>query len=240
MKLAPRRLPGDPEREHLADGDEGRATRTERILASLDGAEEADADSFAGEAHRQAALAVDSGAERRLSRFVEGLGGIAHGVRSGSTLGTPATIRTGHDGFIELRQGATTAAIAADTRVDLPAVTASDGLIDHIAQPTGNVLYDVAKRPGRKLRIETPYLVAVVKGTRFNIAAQDQNATISLLEGQLEIWTPDESDVIQLNAGEIATRSGEDSSIRVLGMATGGSLWSLVRWSIEGSKRRDV
>ena len=30
-------------------------------------------------------------------------------------------------------------------------------------------VYDVAKRPGRKLRIETPYLVAVVKGTRFNV-----------------------------------------------------------------------
>jgi len=142
----------------------------------------------------------------------------------GSTIRTPATIHTGHDGFVELRQGATTAAIASDTRVDLPAVTAPDGLIEHIRQPAGNVLYDVAKRTGRKLRIETPYLVAVVKGTRFNVAAQDEDSTISLLEGRLEIWTPDDSDVVQINAGEIATRSRGDTSIRVLGMATGESI----------------
>jgi hypothetical protein len=151
-------------------------------------------------------------------------GGVAQAVSPGSTIATPATIRTGDDGFIELRQGATTAAIASNTRFELPATTAMDGLIEHIRQPTGNVLYDVAKRPARKLRIETPYLVAVVKGTRFNVAAQAGSATVSLLEGRLEVWTPDDSDVVQLNAGEIAMRSRGDPSIQVIGMATGESI----------------
>jgi len=32
-------------------------------------------------------------------------------------------------------------------------------------QPHGNAFYSVGKREKRKLRIETPYLVGVVKGT---------------------------------------------------------------------------
>jgi hypothetical protein len=145
-------------------------------------------------------------------------------VRPGSVIETPATIRTGHDGRIELRQGATTVSVASNTHVDLPALIAADGLIEHVSQPKGNALYDVAKRPGRKLRIETPYLVAVVKGTRFNVAAEAESATVALLEGRLEVWTPDDSDVVQLNAGEIATRARGDRSIRVLDMDTGDAL----------------
>ena len=150
--------------------------------------------------------------------------GSARTVRPGSVIETPATINTGRDGRIELRQGATTVSVASNTHVDLPAVIAADGLIEHVSQPKGNVLYDVAKRPGRKLRIETPYLVAVVKGTRFNVAAEAGSATVALFEGRLEVWTPDDSDVVQLNAGEIATRARGDRSIRVLDMDTGDAI----------------
>jgi FecR protein len=148
-------------------------------------------------------------------------GGATLTVRPGSVIDPPATILTGRDGHVELRQGATTASIAGDTRVELPALAGADGLIERVRQPRGNVVYDVARRPGRKLRIETPYLVAVVKGTRFNVAAQYESATVSLFEGRLEIWAPDESDVVDINAGEIATRSRTDRRIRVLSMDTG-------------------
>ncbi len=152
------------------------------------------------------------------------IAGTAQRVRPGSIIGTPATIRTGADGRIELRQGATTASVERHTRIDLPASAAADGLIEHIDQSRGNVLYDVAKRPGRKLRIETPYLVAVVKGTRFNVAAQADSATVALFEGRLEVWMPDDSDVVELNAGEIATRGRGDRAIRVFDMASGESI----------------
>ena len=38
----------------------------------------------------------------------------------------------------------------------------------------------------RKLRVETPYLVAVIKGTQFNVAVTGDTSTISLHEGVLE------------------------------------------------------
>ncbi|HVJ29627.1 MAG TPA: FecR domain-containing protein, partial [Gammaproteobacteria bacterium] len=69
-----------------------------------------------------------------------------------------------------------------------------------MVQRRGNVFYDVAPRDLGKLRVETPLLVAVIKGTQFNVAVQPDSTTISLFEGRLEIRTPDNNDVVQLNA----------------------------------------
>ena len=167
-------------------------------------------------------------------------GGAARTVQPGTVIAPPVTILTGGDGHLELRQGATTVSIASDTRVELPATASADGLIERVSQPRGNVVYEVAKRPGRKLRIETPYLVAVVKGTRFNVSAQDEGATVSLFEGRLEIWTPDDSDVVQLNAEEIATRGREDVRIRVLGMDTGDAIRVRNAAPVEGTDARSA
>jgi hypothetical protein len=152
------------------------------------------------------------------------LHGAPRAVRPGSALATPATIRTGRDGHIELRQGGTTATVAFDSEIEITAPAAKGGLIERIVQTRGNVFYDVAKRSGRKLRVETPYLVAVIKGTQFNVSAQADSATVSLFEGRLEIWTPDGSDVVELNAGEIATRNRNEPTIRVLRMDTGETI----------------
>jgi len=166
--------------------------------------------------------------------------GAARTLQPGTVIAPPVTILTGGDGHVELRQGATTVSIASDTRVELPGTASADGLIERVSQPRGNVVYDVARRPGRKLRIETPYLVAVIKGTRFNVAAQDESATVSLFEGRLEIWTPDDSDVVQLNAGEIATRGRKDVRIRVLGMDTGDAIRVRNAAPVEGTDTRPV
>jgi hypothetical protein len=150
--------------------------------------------------------------------------GRAREVKPGSVIKPPATIRTGRDGAVELRQGGTRASVASDTQVEIPALPLRGKFVEHIVQPRGNVFYDVAPRERNKLRVETPYLVAVIKGTQFNVASHPDSATVSLFEGRLEIWTPDGSDVVQLNAGEIATRSRGDARIRVLLMATGEAL----------------
>jgi hypothetical protein len=91
----------------------------------------------------------------------------------GAILQLPATIRTGNDGSLELRQGPTTVAAAANTELEIPQSAAEAGLIERIVQIRGNAFYNVGKRERTKLRVETPYLVAVIKGTQFNVAAQE-------------------------------------------------------------------
>ena len=171
-----------------------------------------------------AALAVDSGDIVVVSTKGEvhiTMGGAERSVRAGGVLELPASLRTGRDGTIELRQGATTVSVAPDTVLEFPALEKRGAPIDRIVQPRGNAFYDIGKREGRKLRVETPYLVGVIKGTQFNVAAQDDATTISLFEGLLEVRATDDSDVVDLKAGEIASRQRGDKSISILKMDVG-------------------
>ena len=135
----------------------------------------------------------------------------------------PATVRTGRDGAVELRQGATSISVGPETLLEFPALATPGGSIDRIVQPRGTAFYNVGKRGGRKLRIETPFLVGVVKGTQFSVVAQDHATTISLFEGLLEVRSADDSDVIDLHAGEIAMRDRAATDISVLKMEAGAT-----------------
>lgn len=145
--------------------------------------------------------------------------GLERTLKPGGVLDTPSSIQTGRDGAIELKQGATGISVGPDTLLEFPAQEKRGGPIDRIVQPRGNAFYGIGKRTGgNKLRVETPYLVGVIKGTQFNVAAQEDSTTISLFEGRLEVHAADESDVVDLNAGEIATRKRGAKNITVLKM----------------------
>jgi hypothetical protein len=139
-------------------------------------------------------------------------------VQLDSTVDLPARIITGDDGMLSLTQAGTNITIAADSDVEIPAEAADGQLIARLVQRRGNVFYDVAHREAGTLRVETPFLVAVIKGTQFNVSVQDGNSTISLFQGRLQIDTPDGSDSVFINAGQIATRNSADNSIGVIGM----------------------
>jgi hypothetical protein len=146
------------------------------------------------------------------------MAGVAREVRRDTTVELPARIVTGGDGALGIRQSGTQVSIGSNSDVEIPEAAEDGQLVARLVQHRGNVHYDVETRPVRKLRVETPFLVAVVKGTQFTVVVQNDTTTISLFEGLLEVRTPDGSDVIELNAGEIAIRSSADATIRVLGM----------------------
>lgn len=146
------------------------------------------------------------------------MAGVVTAVQPESTVSLPARIVTGDDGMLGLTQAGTNITIAADSDIEIPAEAADGRLIARLVQHRGQVFYDVAHRNVGTLRVETPFLVAVIKGTQFNVAVQESSTTISLFQGRLDIRTPDSSETIQLNAGEIAIRGNADNAIRVLGM----------------------
>jgi hypothetical protein len=146
------------------------------------------------------------------------MAGVPTPVQPESTVTLPARIVTGDDGMLGLTQAGTNITIAADSDIEIPAEAADGRLIARLVQHRGQVFYDVAHRDVGTLRVETPFLVAVIKGTQFNVTVQESSTAISLFQGRLEIRTPDASEVIQLNAGEIAIRGNADKAIRVLGM----------------------
>ncbi len=144
------------------------------------------------------------------------MAGMTVPLSAGAILQLPATVRTAADGAVELRQATSTFAAAGNTELEIPQSAAHDGLVERIIQIRGNAFYSIGKRTGTRLRVEAPYLVAVIKGTQFNVAAQEDSTTIALFEGHLEVRASDESDVVDLDAGEIAIRRRNDVSISVL------------------------
>src|SRR4051812_2640638 len=76
--------------------------------------------------------------------------GAAREVRAGSVIELPATVTTGHDGAIELRQGKTSVSVGPDTLLEFPALETQGGPIDRIVQPRGSAFYSIGKRAGRK------------------------------------------------------------------------------------------
>ena len=108
-------------------------------------------------------------------------------LRKGQVVLLPSVLRTGGDGMADLRQGATTVNVGPDTVLEFPATQPRGESVERIVQSQGNAFYDVGRREGRKLRVETPYLVAVIKGTQFSVTVQEDSTSISLLEEILEI-----------------------------------------------------
>ena len=149
--------------------------------------------------------------------------GTERALKAGAVLEPPVSVRTGRSGTVVLKQGATSINIGPDTDLEFPALEKRGAPIDRIVQPRGNAFYDIGKREGRRLRVETPYLVGVVKGTQFNVAAQADSTSISLFEGRLEIVAPDAAAIVDLHAGEIAARKRGDSGIGVVKMEPGQS-----------------
>ena len=125
-----------------------------------------------------------------------------HSASQGTVLEPPFTVRTGVRSSVTLIQGGTRITVKADSELSVPAPAAPGERLDTIRQERGNAHYDVERRLRTKLRIETPFLVSVIKGTEFNVVVDDAQAAVSLFEGRLEIQRGDLSE--DLNPGEIA------------------------------------
>jgi hypothetical protein len=140
---------------------------------------------------------------------------------TGMTLSLPATISTGADGSIRIRQAATVISVASNTAIEL-LEGAEPGLpLQRVVQNQGSAFYDIAPRESSRLRVETPYLVAVIKGTEFNVTVAAETSTVALFEGRLQIEAPDVGDVVDLYEGQIAKRHRDDPGITVLSMQDG-------------------
>jgi hypothetical protein len=137
---------------------------------------------------------------------------------TGMIVSLPATVSTGADGSIRLRQDATTISIAANTAIELLEGTEPGLPLQRVVQDKGSAFYDIAPRGTSRLRVETPWLVAVIKGTQFNVTVASETSTVALFEGRLQIEAPDIGDVVDLHAGQIAKRHKDDPRITVVSM----------------------
>jgi hypothetical protein len=140
---------------------------------------------------------------------------------SGMTVSLPATVSTGADGSIRIRQAATVISVASNTAIELLEGTEPGSPLQRVVQNQGSAFYDIAPQESSRLRVETPYLVAVIKGTEFNVTVAAETSTVALFEGRLQVEAPGVGDVVDLHQGQIAKRHKDDPRITVLSMQDG-------------------
>jgi hypothetical protein len=96
------------------------------------------------------------------------------------------SIRTGRTGRVLLARGQETILIAPNSIVSLPAKEA-EGSATTILQRAGSILLEVDKRNVKNFEVETPYLVAAVKGTQFQVSVNRNDATVQVRRGEVEV-----------------------------------------------------
>ncbi|AOO82887.1 hypothetical protein BHK69_22795 [Bosea vaviloviae] len=95
------------------------------------------------------------------------------------------SIRTGRNGRVLLVRGAESILISANSAISLP--EAGRPGMSTVIQQAGSILLDVEKRNVQHFEVETPYLAAVVKGTRFSVSLQSGQAKVDVVRGQVQV-----------------------------------------------------
>jgi hypothetical protein len=111
--------------------------------------------------------------------FSPGSGGPTR-LSRGAVVPDNVTIETGRNGRVALSRGSSTIVVG-----PLSSMSLSSGLFGTTTalQRTGRVDYEVERRHERHFSVETPFLGAVVKGTRFSVRVGSRVADVAVTRG---------------------------------------------------------
>ena len=109
-------------------------------------------------------------------------------LQVGAVLGAAAEIRTGSNSRALLTHRGTTLSVSPESGLKLPGADRPNGVY-RVFQSLGTLLYRIKERAAgmAAFEVETPYLVAVVKGTVFTVNASADGAAVHLTEGVVDV-----------------------------------------------------
>jgi FecR protein len=122
-------------------------------------------------------------------------------LRRGDRVHATSVVRTGTRSHATLVRGATIVLLDPQSQVVLPSAESSTGP-SSVFQSSGSVIYQVEGVRGTGFRVETPYLVAGVKGTEFLVSVHDGRASVTVREGEVEVTTARSDERQLVGAGE--------------------------------------
>jgi hypothetical protein len=118
-------------------------------------------------------------------------------------------IRTLRNGNAVLARGAETISLGPETQAE---ITDRPGRrpFTTVREETGSIGVAAEARAVKHFSVETPYLVAVVKGTRFTVSTDDQGSRVAVERGLVSVTTRSSRRTVLLPAGQhvFATRYG--------------------------------
>ncbi len=82
-----------------------------------------------------------------------------------------------------------------------------------ILQRAGEIVFDVDKRNVKHFAVETPYLAALVKGTRFTVQIFSDGAVVSVDRGLVEVTGLVTGETVDIPRGQRATIRGPEAKL---------------------------
>ncbi|HUL06049.1 MAG TPA: FecR family protein [Candidatus Acidoferrum sp.] len=136
--------------------------------------------------------------------------GASQALRAGMELEPGSVVRTDGSGRVELTNGIDTIRLSPSSEIELPAGQSGDP-VTRVIHWLGSAFFHVGKRPGPQFEVDTPYIVAIVKGTKFTTTVSDAGASIKVTEGVVGVSATAGGSSIDVTAGGSASVSAAHS-----------------------------
>ena len=107
-------------------------------------------------------------------------------LQAATPIAGQSEIATGSDGVAVLDNGVDQIRLTPNSRLVLPA-DQDAGLMTVIRQSLGKIFFDIGPRPDRSFEVDAPYLVVLVKGTKFTVSANYLGDSVAVTEGTVEV-----------------------------------------------------
>lgn len=131
-------------------------------------------------------------------------------LRTGARIEPGSIVRTDDSGRTELTNGIDTIRLSPSSEIELPAGRSGDP-VTRVIHWIGTAFFHVGKRPGPQFEVDTPYIVAIVKGTKFTTTVSDAGAGIKVSEGIVGVSATAGGASIDVTAGGSASVSAAHS-----------------------------
>jgi hypothetical protein len=129
-------------------------------------------------------------------------------------------IRTLKTGNVELQRGNETITIGPDTQIQIFDKEGTKPFTT-VKQYFGRVTVDAEARKVEHFAVQTPYLAAVVKGTKFVVISGDTGADVAVKRGHVFVEDKATKESTTLNVGQSASVDDGGSSMMVAGWGIG-------------------
>jgi len=130
-------------------------------------------------------------------------------LHTGARIEPGSVVRTDASGRMELTNGLDTIRLSPSSELELPAE--QNGPLTRVMHWFGTAFFHVGKRPGPQFEVDTPYIVAIVKGTQFTTTVSEAGASIKVSEGTVGVSAAMGGPSVDVTAGESASVSATDS-----------------------------
>jgi FecR protein len=128
----------------------------------------------------------------------------------GEVLPADCEIETGADGEVTLVAGGDQLIVAPLGRLIVPeASPGQDRLLRH---ERGRILVHIEPRKGRNVQVDTPLLSLGIKGTMFEVEVGEDQDSVVVHDGEVEVTPRDQTDPVALGAGDGLRKSATPGS----------------------------